>query len=204
MNNKWTIRPGDRFGRLVVEGQGEGITWHCRCDCGAQTTPSKYDLVYGKSRSCGCTRTTHGRRNTTEYAVWRAIVYRCTNPNGQQWPDYGGRGIKICPKWREDFAAFLEHIGPRPSLSHSADRIDNSRGYEPGNVRWATAKEQARNRRGNRLIDWDGVSLPASEWAERKGMSTTLLHYRLKNGWSIERALSTPVRFKSPNKEKAQ
>lgn len=91
---------------------------------------------------------THGMRNTPLYAIWCAIIQRCTNPNDPAYPNYGGRGITICDQWRHDFVAFRDHVGdPPPDLT--LDRIDNDRGYEPGNVRWATRAEQNRNRRAH-------------------------------------------------------
>ncbi|MFN3474075.1 MAG: hypothetical protein ACK4ZW_08525 [Blastomonas sp.] len=89
----------------------------------------------------------HGMRNTPEYEAWRAMVSRCTNPNHKAYRNYGGRGVTVCPEWRSDFRAFISHIGMRPRADYSLDRIDNSKGYEPGNVRWTDAATQNRNRR---------------------------------------------------------
>lgn len=88
-----------------------------------------------------------GPVRTPEYAAWRGMIERCLNPNDERFKDYGGRGIKICPAWRNDFVSFLMEVGTRPSPKHSIDRIDNDGDYEPGNVKWSTAKEQASNRR---------------------------------------------------------
>jgi hypothetical protein len=90
---------------------------------------------------------THGMRNTAEYGVWARMITRCENPRRDKWEYYGGRGITVSPLWRHDFAAFYAEVGPRPSVIHSIDRIDNDRGYEPGNVRWATKREQRANQR---------------------------------------------------------
>jgi len=102
---------------------------------------------------------------TNEYSIWSKIVTRCTNPETKDYPKYGGRGIQICDRWR-DFANFFADVGHRPSLQHSLDRINNNGNYEPGNVRWATAKEQARNRRGNHLVCLNGKVMTKAEALE--------------------------------------
>lgn len=132
----------------------------------------------------------HGRRNTPEYWVWRSMKLRCLVPTHHNFSLYGGRGISICKEWVDSFMAFFAHIGPRPTSEHSLDRIDNERGYEPGNVRWATAKEQARNRRSSRILDHNGLSLTLTEWAERIGISVQALWGRLKKGWQLKDALT--------------
>jgi hypothetical protein len=103
----------------------------------------------------------HGNRNvdgktTPEYHAWRNLKKRCANRNCKDFPNWGGRGIKVCDEWLHDFQAFLDHVGPRPSPQHTIDRIDNERHYEPGNVRWATRTEQAHNSRATKL-DWEKV-----------------------------------------------
>ncbi|HXI41511.1 MAG TPA: hypothetical protein VNH83_16125, partial [Bryobacteraceae bacterium] len=85
-----------------------------------------------------------------EHKIWKDMIKRCENQNNRAYVDYGGRGITVCPEWRSSFQAFYEHIGPRPAPDLSVDRIDNDRGYEPGNVRWATRTEQANNKRKRR------------------------------------------------------
>lgn len=133
-------------------------------------------------------------RWTSEYVAWRGMKARCYMPNFPKFKDYGARGIRICDAWREDFAAFLEHVGPKPSPKHSIERIDNERGYEPGNVRWATPKEQARNRRSSFLVTHAGLTLTVAEWSERTGLPYETLRYRLKyKKWPTERALTAPL-----------
>lgn len=105
---------------------------------------------------------THGMRHTPEWKSWQKMIERCENPNGNKWKDYGGRGIRIAPEWRHDFAAFYAHIGPRPSTTHTVDRINPDGHYEPGNVRWATKKEQRANCRPSTLVGkhWLGKKRP--------------------------------------------
>lgn len=156
-----------RFGRLVAleragrTPDGKSL-WRVRCDCGTVKAVRLQLLLRGHTRSCGCLqreraaaaasrRRKHGHavggRISPEYQAWQQMRTRCYNSNHVAWEHYGGRGIQVCRRWRESFPAFLEDVGPRPSDGHSLDRIDVNGDYEPSNVRWATAKQQAANRR---------------------------------------------------------
>ena len=154
---------GKRFGRLTAlryvglsnhRGHQRKARWECRCDCGNKKIVVSQSLRMGHTRSSGClfiemlkARAKHNARHTPEYeACWHSIQ-RCDNPNNTSWPDYGGRGIKICKEWRRDFSAFVNHIGKKPTPDHSLDRIDNDRDYEPGNVKWSTRQQQNGNKR---------------------------------------------------------
>lgn len=154
---------GQQFGLwLVLErapNKGTRTAWTCRCACGAVVAVTAVHLTQGASRSCGCVKSKtgpgapryiHGQSETWLYLRWAAMVQRCTNPNSKSFVNYGGRGITVCAEWRESFAAFAASVGQPPAPGLSIDRIDNDRGYEPGNVRWATVTEQARNRRAYR------------------------------------------------------
>jgi hypothetical protein len=151
---------GQRFGRLTVIQRApydafKGTSWECLCDCGNRRTVFGPDLKNKRIVSCGCFRrensrklnTTHGDSTTVEYEAWCGMKRRCTKSDEPDWKLYGGRGIKVCDEWINDYPAFLAHIGRRPSPEHSIDRIDNDGNYEPGNVRWATPKEQRNNQR---------------------------------------------------------
>ena len=158
-------RTGCRFGLLTVLGrgpnQGKRTVWICQCDCGNRREVRSCSLTSGNTRSCGCLsaavagrlNTIHGmcKRYPAEHRAWMLIKQRTLNPNNPNYPRYGGAGISICEQWASSFTAFFEHIGPRPSADHSVDRIDNSKGYFPGNVRWATAAEQVQNSRTAKL-----------------------------------------------------
>lgn len=165
-----TIPVGERHGRLVVTNErkpGERRV-QCRCDCG--TEHSVLYSEWGRTQSCGCLRRevaaakgkTHGMSKSPEYRIWNHMRDRCSNPANADWPDYGGRGISVCDRW-QDFANFYADMGPRPTPSHSIDRVDNGMGYEPSNCRWATPKEQANNRRQRRLNTHCANGHPFSE-----------------------------------------
>lgn len=163
-------------------------------------------LRSGEVISCGCAKaaicaaanTTHGAsargRMTAEYRAWQNIIYRCENRNARQWADWGGRGIKMWAGWRHDFGRFLAALGPRPSEHHTIERINNDKNYVPGNVRWATRREQNRNKRNVRMMTFKGTRLPRVEWAEKVGLQPDTLAARITAGWSVRRALTTPTR----------
>lgn len=136
----------------------------------------------------------HGVWQTPEYRAWRGIIRRCTLPTNPAYSKYGGRGIQVCDRWRLSFHAFVEDVGMRPSPELSLDRIDNDGHYEPGNVRWATRKTQQRNKRNNRVLKLNGESRSVSEWAEIYGTYPQRITQRLAQGWSPEKAITTPSR----------
>jgi hypothetical protein len=126
---------------------------------------------------------------TVEYRVWRGIKDRCLYPLRRGYAGYGGRGIGVCPEWARSFETFLRDVGRRPGPGYSLDRIDNDQGYRPGNVRWATRSEQARNTRANRVLVVRGNSRLLVEWAETSGIDATTIFRRLKVGWPVECAV---------------
>lgn len=139
-------------------------------------------------------------RHRPEYRIWANIVQRCTNPKRREYHRYGGRGITLCQEWRKSFATFLAHIGERPSKKHSIDRINNNKGYEPGNVRWATSKEQSRNQEKTLLITAKGKTLCLTEWAHETGIPLVTIHSRIRKlGWSGEKAVTVPQRGRGFN-----
>jgi hypothetical protein len=130
---------------------------------------------------------------STEYRAWSSMWSRCTNPKNASYDRYGARGVSVTPDW-ENFVEFIKCVGLRPSNKHSLERIDNDGNYEPGNVRWASQKEQANNRSTNRKLVAFGVSRNLSEWSEVTGINPDTLARRIdKWGWTADRALSTVV-----------
>lgn len=200
---------GQVFGSLMVERRGPDapsgqVRWECSCVCGKKTLVYTKHLRSGATRSCGCRSayepvTAHGEarrgNRSPEYRVWVGIKARCLNPNFWLYKYYGGRGIKISERWvgEHGYENFVADVGRKPSSDHSLDRIDNDGDYAPGNVRWATRREQARNTRRNRAITWRGKSRILVEWAEHLQIPYKVLHNRLnKCGWSVDRAFTTP------------
>ena len=202
---------GMRFDRLTVlarAGRSANgiIKWAVRCDCGREFQTRGDRLKSGKTRSCGRLKKPIGppRKKaagrgpraipTQERVIWYGIIQRCYNPNSKAFRIYGGRGIQMCPEWRHSFETFLKDVGPRPSPLHSIDRIDNDGDYEPGNVRWTTRREQNRNKQNTRYIEFRGRVMCLADWSEAVGLNASTIGHRLASGWSVERALTTPLR----------
>ncbi len=137
----------------------------------------------------------NGSRRSPEKRIWEGIKRRCLNKSDKSYADYGGRGITICAEWCGDFQAFLAHVGPRPGPEYSIDRYpENNGNYEPGNVRWATMRQQSRNKRTNHLLTHNGRTLTMIEWSEVTGIPLYTIRNRVNRaGWSAERALTEPV-----------
>jgi hypothetical protein len=198
---------GQRFGRLValrmvyLEGEGHIKYWECQCDCGTLHYARACALVPGWTKSCGClcreqTRErnlTHGMSKTSEYRIWSNMRRRCSNPDCAAWPNYGGRGIKVCERW-ESFDNFIADMGQRPSLKHTVERINNDGDYCPENCRWATRAEQNLNYSRNHRITFGGETLTLSQWSKRLGMKQHALIARIEHGWTEEMALTIPIR----------
>ena len=139
------------------------------------------------------TKTTHGMSKTPEYRAWQGMKDRCFNFNDKRYPDWGGRGIKVCVRWKNSSQNFLADMGSRPTAKHSIDRIDNNGDYSAKNCRWATKAEQNNNQRNNRLIKIGCVTLTIAQWTKEMGFGEFVIYNRLKIGWSDYKAVMTPV-----------
>jgi hypothetical protein len=188
---------GQRFGRLMVIEEAERsktnqIRWLCKCDCGGFTISFGTGLTRGRSKSCGCLHKenmskkfkkhgcSRGGPYKSEFNTWSILDSKCYNENYKQYKDYGGRGIKVCKRWRKSFSNFLKDMGPRPSKIHSLDRIDNDGDYKPSNCRWATPSQQSRNRRGLHWIEYKEERMIVTDWATVFGISPQSLFEKLK------------------------
>jgi len=133
----------------------------------------------------------HGKYKTPEHKAWENMRNRCNAKNSPRYKDWGGRGITICEEWdnKDGFINFLNDMGEKPSPNHTLDRIDNNKGYSKENCRWATTKEQAKNRRSNRILTANGYTFTMVEWCERLDINKVTLSSRLRRGWSVDEAI---------------
>ena len=206
---------GQRFGRLTVirrdESRKKAAYWLCRCDCGKEKVVQGCHLRSGATVSCGCLHmenafksnwSTHGGSGTRLYAEWIGMKGRCCNKRNKRYPDYGGRGIKVCSEWLDSFEAFREWAlanGYQDDLT--IERKDVNGDYCPENCCWATQKEQQNNRRNNHYLTYQGRRQTIKQWAEETGINEVAIYSRInKLGWPPERALTEPINNpKKPN-----
>jgi hypothetical protein len=209
---------GQRFGKLVAvyphsRDARNKVKYFCVCDCGNTTVSYKFCLVAGDAASCGCTaaekakvraqamskedkirvfgRPTHGMSKTKEFQCWADLKVRCINPNNKWYPYYGGRGISVCDRWLESFENFYEDMGDCPT-GMSLDRIDVNGDYCKENCRWATAKQQQRNRTDTEWVESPLGHYTLADTAEMLGLTISCLKHRLKVGWSWDKIINTP------------
>lgn len=208
---------GQRFSRLFVlyhkPTPGNKTFWVCRCDCGKYVLVGYGELKSGNTKSCGCLRkevsaerlrkkiTKHGMFGTRIYNIWDGMKARCYNKNHVAYKNYGGRGITICDEWLNSFKSFYSWSilnGYKENLT--IDRIDNNGNYEPSNCRWATAFEQAQNRRNIIFVTIGGETKSISEWSKETGLSNQCINSRIKAGWPEEKLLIAPKKRKQKEK----
>lgn len=204
---------GQRFGSLVAFERipGDRIKcskWKCRCDCGKVVEVRLHCLRNNTTTSCGCHRrdktksmfTTHGLAGTRFHRIWTNMINRCSNQKNKHFKDYGGKGIQVCEGWRkfegfqsDMYQSYLEHKEVYGNTNTTIDRIETDGNYCPENCKWATQKEQARNRSSNVVNNYKGESLTLIEFSEKYEIPYGLLRRRLNKGWSIDNAIETPI-----------
>ena len=194
---------GQKFGRwLVLNKSDKKHYFDCVCDCGVKRAVCVHNLLNGKSKSCGCymkeqtsnATKTHGESKTRLYRIWSTMKSRCEIESQTSYKHYGGRGIKVCEEWH-NYLTFKKWALENNYTDYlTLDRIDANGDYKPSNCRWVTMKKQANNTRANRIIVYDGVSQTLAEWSEITNINAETRGYRLNHGWSVDKALFTPVR----------
>lgn len=192
---------GKRFGKLIVVDyfgiRKRHTYWNVECDCNNLLVVIGTNLQRGCTKSCGCLQKSvtrercliHGMSRTAIYDIWKSMKGRCLNTKDKRYKSYGGRGITICDRWLK-FEGFYEDMGDQPN-GMTIERIDNDRDYNKDNCKWATMKEQAQNRRTNVILSYKGIDLNVTQWAEKLGINSDKLYYRLKQGWSVDRIFAT-------------
>jgi hypothetical protein len=187
---RWTVLRRDDS---AVSGASKHARWICQCECGAVRSVFGHTLRIDGG-SCGCLsreihaaiKTKHGGYYTPEYGIWSGMLDRALGRSGAAKKWYTDRGIGVCERWRQ-FENFIADMGSRPSARHSLDRIDNDRGYEPGNCRWATPEEQQGNRRTCVRLTLNGETTHLAEWSRRLGVPDYMISARLKKGVAFDR-----------------
>lgn len=207
-HKKLNILPGTRFGKWTVLGIAQPhirrTRLRCECDCGfVAERMQPHILLTGRSTRClKCRRSgSHGDAGaikSPEYAAWCRIIACCENPDHRDFKYYGARGIRVCRRWRNSFAAFLADVGRRPSGTHSIDRINNNGHYEPNNVRWATHKQQMRNQRRARYLTIGAETRCITEWAELANIPRSALVGRIERGWPADDLLLPSIPINAP------
>ena len=176
----------------------EQTLWHLLCDCGNKCVKIASAVRTGRTKSCGCRKSAgngnkrHGKRRSKEYTAWCNMNLRCHNKKHPHYHNYGGRGISVADEWRHDFIAFNDSVGDAPGSEYTLDRIDNNKGYCPGNVRWVKRATQSRNKRDNIWVEVNGESKCLYDWCEIYKISASSVYRRLSNGEDIVSAITRP------------
>ena len=195
---------GQKFGKLTAikldhiqkKSNGTRHFWLCQCDCGKELIVEKYCLTSGHTKSCGCLKIgtpTHGLTKTRIYRTWCRMKERCYRVKNNRYQNYGGRGIKVCDEWKNDFMSFYNWAMAHGYTDNlTIDRINVNGNYEPNNCRWITTKAQNNNRKSNRFLTFNNETHTVAEWAEKVNIPVSVIYHRLYRKWSVEKALTTP------------
>lgn len=205
------LKIGKLYGRIIPKKKvviNNRVVWFCICSCGTKLQiTSSWNLRSGTVKSCGCKKkehlisinTKHGMVGTREYRAWENMITRCENKKAPYYKHYGGRGIKVCTRWRELFTNFYDDMGEHPGNGYSLDRIDNNGDYELSNCHWTTQKRQRRNTRTSTMITIDGVTKHICDWSEISGIHPYTIKCRLQVGRTPKDAVFTPKHRRAPN-----
>lgn len=212
----WIDITRQRFTRLLVVEYLGRSKWRCRCDCGTEIVAHRSNLKSGQTGSCGCLqrelaaarlrpyRLTHGHtegRQSPTYVAWQRMKQRCYYPGSDSYAEYGGRGIRVCDRWRESFKSFLDDMGEKPKGLYSLGRINNDGDYEPSNCRWETQIEQERNKRSTRTAFYMGKERSLAEISEMAGADYRLVYERVTYlRWPVDKAVALPPKRKKEGK----
>ncbi|MBE6146928.1 MAG: hypothetical protein E7168_01180 [Firmicutes bacterium] len=184
----------DYLGTIKKEKGNNHKFWLGKCECGQEVHLKANEIVKKKRkccRYCSSPGKTHGMTNTRIFNIWQSMIGRCTNPNNQDYYNYGARNIKVCEEWKNSFEKFYDWaIKNGYSSNLTLDRIDNNNNYCPNNCRWATTLEQANNKRNNIIIEYNGTKDTLSNWARKTGINSRCLQYRYYHNWDIEKMLT--------------
>lgn len=202
------------FGKLTVlkfvgKNKWQNALWLCKCECGKTKILSNGELKRGVTKSCGCSKgtliskakTNHGMTYTRFYKIWESMKRRCYSKSGISFKRYGARNIKVCDRWlkfenfyNDMYEDYLEHVKEFGEKDTTIDRKNVDGNYEPSNCRWATYKEQNNNRSTNTIIVVNGESLTISQASKKFNIPDRTLSYRIRNGWSVDKAINQPVK----------
>ena len=207
------VKSGVRYGSWTITGEAPPKVYKnkkfrqvfARCDCGFEKILHYNNLKQGKTTKCfTCSKVTHGLSNEPEYYIWDTMLARCNNKNHDNYHNYGGRGVSVCNRWDPkkggSFQNFISDMGRRPSPLHQLDKEAinlSSMEYGPKTTRWVLSEENHRRTRHCRYIEFKGERMIVAEWARRFNIGPWLICQRLKRGWSVEKALTTPPKNKS-------
>lgn len=218
-NIDYSVHIGQKFNYLTVlsrldaKDKAGSKLFECKCDCGKVVPRAISKVINGAVKSCGCMQAqivspegeivnsnfSHGMCGSDVYSIWNSMIARCTNPNGDNWNNYGGRGISVCERWLL-FANFYEDMGDRPLPGLSLERVDNNLGYCPENVVWANSNTQARNKRNTIFLTLNGDRKSLAEWSEITGFKPMTIRKRKVSGWTDEETLTVPIGTKYHSK----
>lgn len=201
-NPRFVNITGKQFGYLLAIHYIPKGKWLVKCYCGTEKIVQTGHLLGGNTKSCGCLQKDlmrqkskkHGMWESKEYSTWSSMKQRCYNSKNLFYKDYGGRGIRICDRWKDSFENFFADMGKKPTPKHSIDRIDVNGNYEPSNCRWATPLQQGFNQRKVIVVEFKGEKVRLLDLCKEYNKDFTTVRYRMKRGYPLLEALTKNIR----------